>query len=600
MENKIINLLKLKENISMSFEEIERELNITKEELNIVLKKLEKDGTIYKNKNNKYSLLSRTSLKKGIVQMGKKKRPIVVIDGFGNFNLINKNSNVKNNSVVLVDINSIMGGAIVVKVLNSRKKTYIGQVVRKDDKLVIRSNNREDIILNEEYPEGVYVLVDSYTNKIKKIFDLDNDYKLVKREYTEITYSDAYLKELSKISKLKSSEIMKKAISNGTGDLRKNTVVTFSLNNNDLINIGFCCENNKLMIFTPDMTSVIKENGVIEKDAINKVKLSHFSETTPMFHQQISNDICLINPHVDKLVNSLIFTIKPGYSIIPYSFNKSVINSKARLTYKSVNDFFEKGIIPNEDKEISNMLKNLYKETYKIRNDILKNGFLMYSSEEVKFFLDNTSNSKGQIGDIIKVLMFLYNATKTNYMVQHNLPFIAKNYNKSVSFQKLYATFTLPNERLCDYINERIFNDSVKYGFEITISKWKKRVEELEKTLSNIEKSKENSSAKNEPDRVGLQSIVHQGVVITEVGIGYIKVLLPNNEYRNISVSRNKYILSENKLELINGNNGEIFAVGDLIDAFSNDRGELSLIRNSYGKEEKYEKKKKRQKIKKR
>ena len=68
METEIINLLSIKKNISMNYDEIRRELGISKEDLDEALSNLERYGTIYQSKNGRYILVSRTSLKKGIVK----------------------------------------------------------------------------------------------------------------------------------------------------------------------------------------------------------------------------------------------------------------------------------------------------------------------------------------------------------------------------------------------------------------------------------------------------------------------------------------------------------------------------------------------------
>ena len=77
METQIINLLSIKSNISMNYESIKGKINTTVEELNKALLNLENNGTIYKSKNGRYSLTSRTSLRKGIVRVTAKKGVIV-------------------------------------------------------------------------------------------------------------------------------------------------------------------------------------------------------------------------------------------------------------------------------------------------------------------------------------------------------------------------------------------------------------------------------------------------------------------------------------------------------------------------------------------
>ena len=259
MENKIINLLSIKKNMCMSLDEIKKELSVNIEEIKSILSKLEYSGIIYKNKSGKYSLVSRTSLKKGVVQMGKKRRPVVVIDNVGTFDLIyNKNNIVENNSVVLVEPNFNCNSATVVKVLNNQSNTFVGQVIRKGNNLVIRSKDHNDIILNKEYPEGVNVLVDANTSKIKEI--IDSNYEVMVKTMlvkggVPITYSDEYLRELNGISDSLRREDIKKALSEGALDLRNKNFVTINSN------FAICFEDNELIISIADLSSAVKESA---------------------------------------------------------------------------------------------------------------------------------------------------------------------------------------------------------------------------------------------------------------------------------------------------------------------------------------------------
>ena len=80
MENKIITLLNNKMSNNLTLDEIVKKLNCSKEEVINIINFLESEGVIYKDKNNKYTLLSKTSLKKGIIKVTKRKGPIVVLD----------------------------------------------------------------------------------------------------------------------------------------------------------------------------------------------------------------------------------------------------------------------------------------------------------------------------------------------------------------------------------------------------------------------------------------------------------------------------------------------------------------------------------------
>ena len=69
MESKIIELLSIKKNNNLGVKEIASLLNEDKEEVLNTLRLLGKEGIVYKNNQDKYTLLSNTSLKKGTIKI---------------------------------------------------------------------------------------------------------------------------------------------------------------------------------------------------------------------------------------------------------------------------------------------------------------------------------------------------------------------------------------------------------------------------------------------------------------------------------------------------------------------------------------------------
>lgn len=106
MEYKVIELLSGKMTSSLSLEEISSKLEVAKEELKETIKLLEEDGTIFLDKNSRYSLVSKSSLKKGTIKVTKRKGPIVVLDDDKKTELdlmTNSHKKVMHNDLVLVE-----------------------------------------------------------------------------------------------------------------------------------------------------------------------------------------------------------------------------------------------------------------------------------------------------------------------------------------------------------------------------------------------------------------------------------------------------------------------------------------------------------------
>ena len=57
--------------------------------------------------------------------------------------------------------------------------------------------------------------------------------------------------------------------------------------------------------------------------------------TIPMLPEVLSNDLCSLNPDVDRLTFSAVFTFTPAMEIVDQWFGKTVIHSHQRYSYES-------------------------------------------------------------------------------------------------------------------------------------------------------------------------------------------------------------------------------------------------------------------------
>ncbi len=356
MEKRIINLLSIKQNISMTFEQIMSAVSLGREELEEVLLNMENYGIIYRSKNGSYSLTSRTSLKKGVVKITSRKGAIVILED-GDYDLIySKKNTVKNNDIVLVEPHYNCRKATVVRVLTKDKlQDYVGVVVRKGNYLVIRSESHKDIILREEYPEGAYVLVDGSSNEIKEV--LDDKYKIKIRELLTkfnfpITYSDDYLRELDNIPDRVNEEEVSAAKKDGVFDLRSISHVTIDSEDTKDFDDAVAFFNGILYSSIADVPRYVKEGSMIERDAISRgTSVYPPGMVNPMLHHKLSNGICSLNPNECRFTSSVIFKINDNYTVIPYAMGKSIIRSRAKLTYEKVNEYLEEGRVPEGDEK---------------------------------------------------------------------------------------------------------------------------------------------------------------------------------------------------------------------------------------------------------
>ena len=153
-------------------------------------------------------------------------------------------------------------------------------------------------------------------------------------------------------------------------------------------------EENKLRIgvHIADVSHFVRPGSELDKEA-RKREFSVYlvDRTIPMLPEVLSNDLCSLNPNVDRLAFSAVFDIeKSTGKVMDRWFGKSVINSDKRFSYEEAQDVLDSRSQNLESKENFkteleelNKLANIYREENK------KNGAIEFETDEVKFELDN-------------------------------------------------------------------------------------------------------------------------------------------------------------------------------------------------------------------
>ncbi len=154
--------------------------------------------------------------------------------------------------------------------------------------------------------------------------------------------------------------------------------------------------NTKLYVHIADVSHYVTEATLLFKEALERWNSTYFVDhVVPMLPEKLSNDLCSLNPHTDKL--SMTWEMEIDNSTWEILFDKSkvyesVINSNYRTTYKEVQNIFEWDLKEWDELsfwgEINNKLLSLVKSAYKLSDILEKN-------RKVDWRLDlNTPESK--------------------------------------------------------------------------------------------------------------------------------------------------------------------------------------------------------------
>jgi len=153
--------------------------------------------------------------------------------------------------------------------------------------------------------------------------------------------------------------------------------------------------NYEIGVHIADVAHYVEEETALDKAAYEKATSVYLPDrVNPMLPEHISNALCSLRPDEDSLTFSVIFQISPKGQVKQHWLGKTVIHSDHRFTYEEVQE-----IIEAEEGIYSEQILILNHLAQRFRKQRFKNGAINFSSQEVRFKLDE---QKRPVGIIIK------------------------------------------------------------------------------------------------------------------------------------------------------------------------------------------------------
>jgi len=162
----------------------------------------------------------------------------------------------------------------------------------------------------------------------------------------------------------------------GRVDLREVNLLTIDgADARDFDDAVFCeptGDGYKLLVAIADVSNYVEHGSPLDKQAIRRGTSVYFPDrVVPMLPETLSNGLCSLNPHVDRLCMVCDMRVSNEGKVTRATFFEAVMRSAARLTYSQVSEFItgeSKNQIPrNVQKDIQN-LHAVYKLFAKNRN----------------------------------------------------------------------------------------------------------------------------------------------------------------------------------------------------------------------------------------
>ena len=427
--------------------------------LNEELRKLEDEVVIYCSNKNKYMLLEKSHLRKGLMRVNKKGYGFVEVDNMDDDIYISQDNmnGAIHDDVVLVEITSKMQlGRLegrVLRIVERKVKRYIGLITF--DKKGIghvdldESKIKLDIIVPKDKSlnavDGHKVVVElgkkigdnKYEGEVTEIIGHVNDpgvdiLSIIYKYNIDVEFSDLVKKEVSSMPmEVRDFELK------GRTDLRDEVIFTIDGDDtkdiDDAISIKKLKNGNyQLGVHIADVSYYVKEGSALDGDAMERgTSVYLVDRVIPMLPHELSNGICSLNPNVDRLAISCVMDFDREGRQLDYKIFPSVIKSRIQMTYKKVNGILEKGEVAEGYEEFVDDLKLMSELADILRKARDRRGYIDFDVDEAKILVDENCvptevvlRDRGTGEKLIEDFMIAANECVASHIYFMNLPFI--------------------------------------------------------------------------------------------------------------------------------------------------------------------------------
>lgn len=236
-----------------------------------------------------------------------------------------------------------------------------------------------------------------------------------------LNFPDEVMNELAQIKeKITSTEVRKRK------DFRKQ--LTFTIDPVDAKDFDDAISIKKLKggyyeigVHIADVSHYVLPDTALDKESDKRATSVYLPDRVlPMLPEKISNELCSLRPHEDKLTFSAVFKMNEKGVIKDHWLGRTVIHSKHRFTYEEVQDIIESKEGPYDEEVLL-----LNKIAQQLRKERFDEGAINFSSQEVRFQLDEAGKPVGilvkeskEAHQLIEEFMLLANRTVAEYVAK--------------------------------------------------------------------------------------------------------------------------------------------------------------------------------------
>lgn len=426
-EELILSFMKQKEYVPMKVKELASVFDVHKDriqELKQVLKKLETEGKIIRNRRNRYKINEIQTI-------------------VGTF----KNS--KSFGFVIPDNRKESKDIFI------SKKNFRG--AKENAKVVVQIIKGET---EKRKPEGKIIEI------IGQVGEPEVDFLSIIKEYhLPYEFPKPVIDEASYVSKILEKNVNVTSL----GDHKENrkdfrNQIVFTIDGEDAKDLddAVSIERTKnetylLSVHISDVSHYVLEDSFLDKEAlIRGTSVYMLNRVIPMLPKELSNGICSLNEGQDRLTLSVIMEIDKKGNVISSDIVKGIINVTKRMSYNGVQNVLDDNA-NNDYKLYIEQITWMAELAYILENKRKKQGYLDLDIPETKI----TFNAKGKAVDVGKYEVQFSNSIIEQFMLIANETVAEKFFWLEAPF--IYRVHEPPDPEKITELNKFLYS----FGYQI-------------------------------------------------------------------------------------------------------------------------------------
>jgi len=240
--------------------------------------------------------------------------------------------------------------------------------------------------------------------------------------------------------------------------------------------------NHEIGVHIADVSHYVIQGTDLDKEAYSRATSVYLVDRViPMLPERLSNGVCSLRPHEDKLCFAAVFELDEQANIKSEWFGRTVIHSDRRFSYEEAQE-----VIENKAGDYATEILKLNELAYILRERKFKDGAISFESAEVKFKLDEDGKP---IGVYVKERKDAHKLIE-DYMLLANrkvAEFIAKKVKGKNKLTFVYRVHDSPNMETLN----TFATFASRFGYKINTKSDQEIARSLNYLMTDVEGKKE-------------------------------------------------------------------------------------------------------------